>query len=128
MANYRGNHRKYVEGTSEYAVYSYGDIVYRGGIYYVCDVPTSYGKLPNETESGFLPITAAGVTGRGTVNFAFSDTPPQNPAAGDQWLDTTTGILYTHVIDNDSEQWVQLNANTIPVAVEAETLDGGTYN
>ena len=124
MATYRGNHRKYVEGTSEYAMYSYGDIVYRSGVYYVCDEQTAFGKLPGETGSGFLPITGVGGTGGGTVNFAFSSTPPQNPAPGDQWLDNTSGILYVYVQDADSSQWVQLTGAEGGITL----LDGGTYS
>jgi len=54
--NYRGKHRKYVEGSSEYAVYTYGDVVERGGVSYVCNVESTKGYLPEELNSGFTPI------------------------------------------------------------------------
>lgn len=67
--NYRGRHRKYVEGTSNYVVYYYGDVVERNGISYVCSVEKTQGYLPEEPNSGFTPIgdqlgaTADGVDG-----------------------------------------------------------------
>lgn len=62
--NYRGKHRKYVEGSSEYAVYRYGDVVERGGVSYVCNVESTRGYLPEESNSGFAPIgDGLGATG-----------------------------------------------------------------
>jgi len=54
MSNYRGKHRKYAAGTSQYAVYKYGDIVSRNGVFYICDVDSTFGKLPEENNSGFV--------------------------------------------------------------------------
>jgi hypothetical protein len=54
--DYKGRHRKYVPGTSEYAVYYYGDLVERNGISYVCSVPQTFGYLPEEAESGFMIV------------------------------------------------------------------------
>jgi len=54
--NYRGKHRKYVEGTSEYTVYVYGDVVERNGISYVCNVETTKGYIPEDTNSGFVVL------------------------------------------------------------------------
>lgn len=51
--NYKGLHRKYIEGSSEYAVYFYGDTVERDGKTYVCSVQKTFGYLPGETGSGF---------------------------------------------------------------------------
>jgi hypothetical protein len=107
MSNYRGKHRKYVAGTSQYAVYKYGDIVSRNGLYYVCDVETTSGYLPEDSQSGFLLMV--GGTGGGTVNFAFSPTPPENANPGDQWFDSNSGLVFVYVSDEDSSQWVQLN-------------------
>jgi hypothetical protein len=54
--NYRGTHRKYVEGSSEYAVYYYGDVVHRNGTSYVCSVESTKGYLPEQEESGFVAL------------------------------------------------------------------------
>jgi hypothetical protein len=51
--NYKGFHRKYTEGTSQYAVYVYGDVVKRDGEFYVCGITQTSGYLPEETASGF---------------------------------------------------------------------------
>jgi hypothetical protein len=109
MSNYRGRHRKYVAGTSQFSVYFYGDIVSRNNIYYICDVERTSGFLPEEPQSGFLPMTSAG----GGVNFNFSSNPPANPSIGDQWMESLSGIVYVYVGDEDSEQWVQLAVSPI---------------
>lgn len=43
---------------------------------------------------------------RGIKYFA-QDTAPMTAIAGDQWLDTSSGIQYTLVDDGDSTQWVE---------------------
>ena len=50
---YRGDHRKYVSGTSNYEIYNYGDVVKRIGVFYICGVTQSYGYIPEEAGSGF---------------------------------------------------------------------------
>lgn len=64
---YRGTHRKYKEGSSEYEVYSFGDIVIRNGVSYVCNVPTTTGYIPEDAQSGFL-VLGDGLGGE-TVGF-----------------------------------------------------------
>ena len=54
--NYRGTHRKYVEGTSTYTVYVYGDVVERNGVSYVCNVEKTSGYIPEDIGSGFLVL------------------------------------------------------------------------
>ena len=62
--NYRGKHRKYVEGTSTYTVYVYGDVVERNGVSYVCNVETTSGYIPEDANSGFLVLgDGIGLTG-----------------------------------------------------------------
>lgn len=51
------------------------------------------------------PLTAAK-----TVN---SDTPPSNPANGDQWFNTIDSTLYIYYTDADTSQWVESRAPII---------------
>jgi hypothetical protein len=51
------------------------------------------------------PLTAAK-----TVN---SDTPPSNPANGDQWFNTVDSTLYIYYTDADTSQWVESRAPII---------------
>lgn len=119
--NYRGSHRKYVRGTSQYEVYVYGDVVERNGISYICNTEKTSGYIPEDSQSGFIVLGGGtGGGGGGTVNFAFSPTPPADPSAGDQWFDSDSGLLYVYVVDGDSGQWIQPNAGS-PV------VDGGSY-
>lgn len=117
---YRGTHRKYKTGSSQYEVYSYGDIVVRNGVSYVCNVESTSGYIPEDSGSGFVVLGGGTAGGGGTVNFAFSATPPASPSAGDQWFDSDSGILYVYVVDEDNGQWIQPNAGS-------PSVDGGTY-
>jgi len=74
MSNYRGKHRKYAAGTSEYAVYKYGDIVSRNGVFYICDVQETKGYLPEDSDSGFVSIQ--GVT---SSSIHIGNTGPTGP-------------------------------------------------
>jgi hypothetical protein len=51
--NYRGLHRKYIEGSSQYTVYVYGDVVKRNGKFYVCKANQTSGYIPEDANSGF---------------------------------------------------------------------------
>jgi hypothetical protein len=115
--NYRGEHRKYEPGTSVYRVYKYGDIVTRSGVSYICNVETSYGYLPSEEQSGFIVLGGGGATGG--ISFSFGTSAPSSPVAGQQWFDSSTGLLYVYVVDEDSGQWIQPNAGPT-------VIDGGT--
>lgn len=117
--NYRGKHRKYSLGSSEYVAYSYGDVVERNGVSYVCNVENTSGYIPEDSNSGFI-LLGGGTGGGGNVNFSFSSTPPASPGAGDQWFDSNSGLLYVYVVDSNSGQWIQPNAGS-PV------VDGGSY-
>jgi hypothetical protein len=57
--------------------------------------------------SPYKTLTIAATGGSGAT-FTTSSTAPTSPAAGDRWLHSTTGVLYTYVNDGDSSQWVDL--------------------
>lgn len=44
------------------------------------------------------------------AKFTYSDTAPSDPAVGDDWFDSSTGIRYVYVNDGDSSQWIEANA------------------
>ena len=49
-----------------------------------------------------------GAGGGGGTIFTYSSTAPGSPSVGDEWLDSTSGILYTYVNDGNSSAWVEL--------------------
>jgi cytoskeletal protein RodZ len=58
------------------------------------------------------PTGPTGPTGpAGAVAVTYSSTPPESPAQGDVWIDSSTGVQYTYVNDGDSLQWVELSAS-----------------
>ena len=65
------------------------------------------------TNGQYLQSTATGVqwatvSGGGSGTFTVASSAPSTPSAGDRWLHSTTGVLYTYVDDGDSSQWVDL--------------------
>jgi hypothetical protein len=45
----------------------------------------------------------------GGGGFTSSDTPPENPVEGDRWYDTTLGLEFVWVLDDNSGQWVEIS-------------------
>lgn len=73
--------------------------------------------------------TPTGGTGQ---KYTYSSGAPSSPVAGDEWLDSDVGILYTYVNDGNSSAWVELGAPGIAsatastVALSVIDIDGGT--
>jgi hypothetical protein len=55
-----------------------------------------------------------------------ADTPPSNPLVGDQWYNTTTGVLFEYLNDGTTSQWVDING--LPGVVGPIVLPDGTAN
>lgn len=61
------------------------------------------------------------VTGGG---YYFQSAAPSNPADGDRWVDTDTGIEYTYVDDGTSAQWVEFaGPGTVGTALDQHLDD-----
>ena len=54
--------------------------------------------------------TAAPGSGGGSASISVSDTAPESPSSGAIWYNSTSGVLYVYVQDDDSQQWVQPTA------------------
>ncbi len=129
MSNYRGKHRKYAAGTSEYAVYKYGDIVSRNGVFYICDVQETKGYLPEDSDSGFVSIQ--GVT---SSCICVGNTGPTGPA-GPQGIQGVAGPIGPTGPQGNTgptgpsgivgDYVVSFNGST---GVVFFSVDGGTYS
>ncbi len=74
-------------------------------------INTYDGKLyTKKSVSGVDTIVELSGGGSSSPSYSASSTPPGSPVAGQEWLDTDTGILYTYVNDGNSSQWVELGA------------------
>jgi hypothetical protein len=67
------------------------------------------GKLYTKKDNGTASIVELS-GGGGGQNYSYSSSAPASPAAGDEWLDSDVGILYTYVNDGNSSAWVELGA------------------
>ena len=52
---------------------------------------------------GFQGVAGSG----GGGGFTSGATTPTSPSNGDEWFDTTTGILFKYINDGNSSQWIQ---------------------
>lgn len=43
-----------------------------------------------------------------SIQFSTGTEPHNDPQPGDEWYDTTNGILLKYIDDNDTQQWVQI--------------------
>jgi hypothetical protein len=70
----------------------------------------SAGKLTYLTIGSNLTVTDTTIaaSGGGGTTFTYTSSAPGSPSAGDEWLDSTSGILYTYVNDGNSSAWVEL--------------------
>jgi hypothetical protein len=75
-------------------------------------------------------ITASGSITRNSRNVPTvvhqANTPPSSPLEGDQWYNTTTGVLFEYLNDGTSSQWVDVNG--LPGVVGPILFPGGTAN
>jgi len=82
------------------------------------------GKLYTKKDNGTATIVEIGAGSGGGTTFTASSSAPGSPSAGDEWLDTDNGILYTYVNDGNSSQWVELGAPGLVASGGAGVTDG----
>jgi len=58
--------------------------------------------------NGALTVNGAAVGGG--VNITSNATAPSSPAVGDQWYDTTNGVLYVRVTDGTDAAWLDISS------------------
>jgi hypothetical protein len=85
------------------------------------------GKLYTKKDNGTASIVelSGGGSGGGQT-YTFSSTAPSSPAAGDEWLDSSSGTLFTYVNDGNSSAWVELSPPQLLAPEPKTNLDGGT--
>ena len=85
----------------------------------------SASKLTYLTVGSNLTVTdttiAASGGGSGTT-FTYSSSAPGSPSAGNEWLDSTSGVLYTYVNDGNSSAWVELGPFGAVIATKTYTV------
>lgn len=59
--------------------------------------------------SGSLYNNGILFTGGGGGGFTSSDVPPEDPVEGERWYDTTLGLEFVWVLDDNSGQWVEIS-------------------
>jgi hypothetical protein len=76
------------------------------------------------TKTITINSTASGGGGGGSGTFTYDTTPPASGnTAGDRWVDSNDGTLYTYVNDGDSSQWVDFSTSAT-----SASIGGGSAN
>lgn len=82
-------------------------------LYYYCTSHTGMGNIATSADPG---------SSGGSASISVSDEAPGSPESGAIWYNSTNGILYVYVSDDDSNQWVQ---PTIPFQTITSITDLG---
>jgi len=64
------------------------------------------------------------LSGGGGVNITSNATAPSSPAVGDQWYDTTNGVLYVRVTDGTDAAWLDISSANGTAAAAAAAAGG----
>jgi|3_EtaG_2_1085321.scaffolds.fasta_scaffold60569_3 hypothetical protein len=85
-------------------VYKKDDLVTYKGKTYVATKTIKEPITPDSGEDfGWKPIDD-----NRAIKFSTGTEPPHDPQPGDEWFDTTNGILMKYIDDDDSEQWIEV--------------------
>jgi hypothetical protein len=74
----------------------------------VWTLPATDGTTGQVLSTNGSAVLSWATAGGGGTTFTYSSSAPGSPSAGDEWLDSTSGILYTYVNDGNSSAWVEL--------------------
>jgi hypothetical protein len=99
---------------------------------------TSLNEILKEGEWGYEKDTSKvkigdGVTAwndldyfAGSPGLTISDTPPDDPTPGEEWVDAGSGLRYTYYDDGDSQQWVEFGPE-LPLYVLPKWSEGTSF-
>lgn len=65
-----------------------------------------------------------GTVASGGVNITSNATAPSSPSVGDQWYDTTNGVLYVRVTDGTDAAWLDISSANGTAAAAAAAAGG----
>jgi|10_taG_2_1085330.scaffolds.fasta_scaffold00592_15 hypothetical protein len=83
-------------------------------VYHKDDIVNWHGDtfVATKTVSGYEPDEGEEygwnfINDKESINHSSRTAPPPNPNHGDEWLDTTTGLLMKYIDDGFNKQWVE---------------------
>lgn len=74
------------------------------------------------TKGGFQLLRADLSNVTGSFGVSVGTSPPNNPQAGSQWLNTNTGVIYVYYIDNNGGHWIQPVTSPVGALIVEPTL------
>jgi hypothetical protein len=96
---------KIKDGSGNYNVYKKGDVISKNGKLYIALRTTTVeqGSPEHGKKAGWKEFTEDRIK-KYTENIS----APINPFIGDEWYDTSRGILFKFIDDGTSTQWVEI--------------------
>ena len=95
---------KIKDGKGNFTIYNENDIVSKNGQLYIATRTTSVedGSPEHGEKAGWKKFHENRIK-----KYTEDSSAPINPIVGDEWYDTSSGILYKYVDDGTSIQWVE---------------------
>lgn len=78
------------------------------------------------TKGGFQLLRADLSNVTGSFGVAVGTSPPANPQAGTQWLNSNNGVIYVYYVDNNGGHWIQPITDPIGALIEEPALLSAT--
>jgi|TARA_Y100000034_G_scaffold106516_1_gene135292 hypothetical protein len=96
---------KIKDGDGDYIKYKEGDIVSKNGKIYAAlrNTDVREGSPEHGEKAGWKPYTDNRIK-----KYTEDSSEPINPTVGDEWYDSSKGILFKYINDGTSTQWVEI--------------------
>lgn len=96
---------KIKDDNGNFIIYRVGDVVSKNGkLYSAIRLTTVEQGSPEHGEkAGWKEFTEDRIK-----KYTENTTAPTNPMVGDEWYDTSSGVLYKFIDDGTSTQWVEI--------------------
>ena len=96
---------KIKDGDGDYIKYKEGDIVSKNGKIYAAlrNTDVREGSPEHGEKAGWKPYTDNRIK-----KYTEDSSKPINPTVGDEWYDSSKGILFKYINDGTSTQWVEI--------------------
>jgi hypothetical protein len=96
---------KIKDDEGHFYVYNRGDIIFKNGKTYIATRTTNVedGSPEHGIKAGWKSYTSNRIK-----EYTEGTSTPLDPLVGDEWYDTSIGILFKYIDDETSTQWVEI--------------------
>ena len=98
--NQRGEYRPVTKGGTP-VVYEKDDVVFYNGGSFIALRRTTHLDGSPDSSGNWKQLTES-------MTHSYGENAPKNPNIGDEWYDTSNGLLFKFLNDGNSKQWVEI--------------------